>query len=254
MALSKSKIDYLTHVWNFQTGCLNQEQGVCKLPCWAKAQAKRFGRSFEPELHLVKLTDTLPKEPARIGVCFTGDLFGDWVDPDILASPYATLKDLVHLKVECARSDGHQFFFLTKCPWNLHKWGRFPDNAWVGASINNDVMLTQTFSGMYAAQAKNKWLSIEPLLSWGMEPEDFRWTLRELGISWVVIGAQTHPNIQPRPEWVREIIEACDAAKIPVFLKANLWDGLYTNAFDDDIFWATDKAKLRQELPKQEGE
>jgi len=36
-----------------------------------------------------------------------------------------------------------------------------------------------------------------------------------------------------------------------VFLKQNLWDLLYTNAWDDEIFWAVpDKATLRQEMPK----
>ena len=222
MALSKSNIDYLTHVWNFQTGCLNQEQGVCKLPCWAKAQAKRFGRSFEPELHLGKLTDTLPKEPARIGVCFTGDLFGDWVDPDML--PAIPLRERVFFWIK--KHPQHQFFFLTKCPWNLRKWGELPDNAWVGVTVCDQEMLIQALTHLCNLRAKNKWLSIEPLceaLNGGGECEGKRLDgLKDAGISWVVIGAQTHPTIQPKPEWVKEIIEACDKARIPVFLKDNL--------------------------------
>ena len=80
--MQKSGIEYLTHSWNFQTGCLNHENGVCTLPCWAKAMAKRFHRSFEPELHPKKISDPLRSKQGgrRIGVCFTGDLFGSWVD------------------------------------------------------------------------------------------------------------------------------------------------------------------------------
>ena len=69
------------------------------------------------------------------------------------------------------------------------------------------------------------------------------------------IPIQTEPaplnkKTQPKIEWVREVIEAADRAGIPVFLKNNLWDLLYSNGWDDDIFWANNKATLRQEMPK----
>jgi protein gp37 len=245
MALSKSKIDYLTHVWNFQTGCLNQEQGVCKLPCWAKAQAKRFGRSFLPELHLAKLTAPLPKEPARIGVCFTGDLFGDWINPDSL--PAVSLRERVFFWIQ--KHPQHQFFFLTKCPCNLRKWGRFPDNAWVGATVCDNEMLNVAVHALEDVEAKNKWISFEPLLEKIILRLDD--TIHYSGISWVVIGAQTHPTVKPKPAWVKEIITACDSAGIPVFLKDNLGWPLASDEGSSPYYrsgigtWI-----LRQELPR----
>ena len=46
--------------------------------------------------------------------------------------------------------------------------------------------------------------------------------IEELKQMWVIIGSQTRPYKPPKIEWVREIVEACDKARIPVFLKDNL--------------------------------
>ena len=46
--------------------------------------------------------------------------------------------------------------------------------------------------------------------------------LEEAGISWVILGSQTKPYLPPNIEAVKEIVEACDKADIPVFLKDNL--------------------------------
>ncbi len=46
--------------------------------------------------------------------------------------------------------------------------------------------------------------------------------LKEAGISWVVIGSQTKPTRHPPIEAVKEIVQACDKAGIPVFLKDSL--------------------------------
>jgi len=222
--MQKSGIEYLTHVWNFQTGCHNQENGVCTLPCWAKAMAKRFHKDFKPKLHADKIPEPIRgtrEKGRRIGVCFTGDLFGDWVDPEQETIKGLDMKtDVLHMVKLCPDD---QFFFLTKCPWNLSKWGMFPDNAWVGTSVCNDVMLTKAFKPMQEVNAKNKWLSIEPLLSWNMSKEDTAWTLKEMGISWLVIGGQTNPTKLPDKEWINKLCYIADLElHIPVFFKNNL--------------------------------
>ena len=62
-----------------------------------------------------------------------------------------------------------------------------------------------------------KFISFEPLLKDALGDEDLR------GISWVIIGARTSPNIQPKPEWVDKIfLEARSSRNIPIFLKNNL--------------------------------
>ena len=54
---------------------------------------------------------------------------------------------------------------------------------------------------------------------------------------------------QPKIEWVREIVQACDKAGIPVFLKQNSMP-LFEARLWDDVRWAFSKRwELRQEFP-----
>ena len=83
--LTKTGIEYLTHCWNFYPGCNHWQTGVCPVGerCWAKGMSQRFnGGDFEPHLLPEKLLDPLKGRQGgrRIGVCFAGDLFGDWVE------------------------------------------------------------------------------------------------------------------------------------------------------------------------------
>jgi len=78
--------------------------------------------------------------------------------------------------------------------------------------------------------------------------------LKDCGINWVIIGAQTKPYKPPKIEWVEEIVQACDKAGVEVFLKHNLWKALVTepgippkwarNKWDADV--------LRQEMPVED--
>ncbi len=235
--MQKSGIEYLTHSWSFYTGCLNQENGVCALPCWAKAMAHRFGRSFEPELHVEKIGEPLRGarvKGRRIGVCFTGDLFGDWVNPEQEGLPGLELRGDVFNLIRLCPDD--QFFFLTKCPWNLKKWGEFPDNAWVGVSAWDFLSFSKALyrdGGLMEVTAKHKWLSLEPLL--GQMSNIVAGDFENCGINWVVIGGQTAPTKLPEKAWVDEIVAAANRAGIPVWIKNNLKPLLGEN--------------LRQELP-----
>jgi protein gp37 len=247
--MQKSKIEYLTHVWNFYTGCKHWENGKCPVgeKCWAKAMDKRFGRSFEPTLNLKVLNDRLTmREPARIGVCFTGDLFGDWVNPEeIVRAPFHhwNMMPLREMVINIVKSrPQHQFFFLTKAPENYQKWGEWPDNAWLGATVNYAAPMGMALTYFAETKAKHKWLSIEPLMG-----EIKIGNLR--GVDWIVIGGWSgRSKVQPKVEWVREIVTATDKAGIPVFLKDNLKFALPA----EKPFMANPEMKLelRQELPK----
>ena len=91
-------------------------------------------------------------------------------------------------------------------------------------------------------------------------------------INWLIIGACTgtfmamveicnrYPELtlmpcnkrwtlQPRIEWVREIVEAADKAGVKVFLKDNLYQ-LYLSNPQDSCYWMFKDAKLRQEMPE----
>ena len=242
--LPTTGIEYLTHCWNFMSGCENKERSICPVPnCWAKSITKRFPKlyphGFEPTLYPSALLLPLSlKKPARIGVCFMSDLFGDWVDPDWI---FSTIN-------QCHQ---HQFFFLTKCPWNYQKWGKFPDNAWLGATICNQKMLKDTFMA-FRNLPGYKWLSIEPLTESLNELHYLPLLIETIGISWVVIGGWSGgKGKQPEIAWIREIIIACDKAGIPVWLKYSLVGRIPI----EEPFYKNDGSGwgIRQELPQVKG-
>ncbi len=175
--LSKSNIEYLTHGWGVFSGCRNQEAKICPVPnCWARGITERFKShypdGFNPHVYPEALLSPLGlKKPARIGVGWVGDLIG-YADPDMdvpvdyLASKpgvaTANFRDaLLGIIRQCPQ---HQFFFLTKNPERLPLWGKFPPNCFVGVSVWNQESYDKAISYLKTMDAKNKWLSIEPLL------------------------------------------------------------------------------------------
>ncbi len=164
-----------------------------------------------------------------IFACDMSDIFGIGVPPDW------TFK-VMQMIWACPQD---RFYILTKQPQNLIKFSPFPDNAWVGVSVTDNGSFLKALPHLMGIEAKVKYLSVEPLLD-----EIYLTNISIEGLNWVIIGAQTKPTIMPKIEWVREIVEACDKAGIPVFLKNNLnSENLPGNAFDE-------VGLVRQEMPK----
>jgi len=272
-------IPYLTKVWNFQTGCLHGlDICPCSPECYGRGNYHRFKIDYTPKLHPEKLLEPLKwRKPERVGVCFTGDLFGEWVHPEqIVTIPIETLrkysqyfininqiplKNCVFKTINACPQ--HQFFFLTKNPAGYRKWGEFPDNAWLGMTIcnNSQRAKSQEFARL---EAKHKWLSIEPIMERIDVAQDGE-SLKQAGIQWVVIGGWStvaqRKKHEIKIEWIKEIVTACDNAGIPVFLKPNLEsvlirDGGFANASVEllNCEIETGKYKLRQELPEAAGD
>lgn len=236
--LSKSGIEYLDYAWNFYSGCLNSERGICPVGenCWAKGITVRFPdrypNGFDPTFYPEAFLSPLYlKKPSIIGCAFMGDLFGDWVDPQQhISAPLperpkrlgsftlqGTLKQVLFGTIRnCPQ---HTFLFLTKCPQNLPQWSPFPDNCRVGVTATGYRAFNQALDGLKVIKAKVKYISIEPLLEGIIfYPE----RLSYCGISWVIIGAQTNPYKPPKIEWVEEIETAAKKVGIPIFEKDNL--------------------------------
>ncbi len=147
-----------------------------------------------------------------IFVCDMGDLFGIGI-PEMWTTAVLNTIDL---------NDGYdRFYLLTKHPEYAVKFSPFPENCWVGVTVTRDIYCTAALYHLQGVEATVKFLSLEPLL---MEIPTIELTslLQKVGISWLIIGAQTKPYKPPEIEWVREIVEAADKAGIPVFLKDNL--------------------------------
>lgn len=253
------------YTWNPCSGCLNHVSGKCKggnFPCYAYKLAhtrlkyhylngkqqlpmidnpdnpeyvKAIFDPFYPRFWPEKLTEINSKQkPRGIFVCSMSDLFGIGVPEEW------TRKVLDNIK-QCPQ---HRFYLLTKQPQNLKKFSPFPDNCWVGVTATDFTRYGYMLdSGFQDIKASVKFVSFEPLLTRINVAE------RLDNISWVIIGAQTKPNVYPKIEWVQEIVEACDKAGVKVFLKNNLEPLVFERLLFAEglVKWA---GELRQEMPK----
>jgi protein gp37 len=117
------------------------------------------------------------------------DLFGPWVPDDLIKMVLAA----------AAQAPQWNFIFLTKYPRRLMEF-EFPDNAWVGTTVDTQARVAEAEDVFKNVKARVKWLSCEPMLE--------RLTFRHLDrFQWVVIGG-TIPSTKkaaaftPPPEWV----------------------------------------------------
>ncbi len=169
-----------------------------------------------------------------IFVCDMSDLFG-------IGIPEDWTRKVLHIIKMCPQ---HRFYLLTKQPQNLIKFSPFPDNCYVGITCDTKKRMVEGYQYLCNIEAKVKYISFEPLLE--------RMDVKSLSsINWAIIGQQTPFNkaTTPKIEWVEEIVEACNHASIPVFIKNNLKPFLDTQP--TRIVYQYGSGKLRQEFPNE---
>lgn len=204
--MNKTKIEWTDYTWNPVTGCKHN----CPY-CYAKKISNRFYGNFEPTFHPERLKEPYKlKKPNKIFVVSMGDLFGEWV-------PKEWIEQIITVAKE---NPQHIFQFLTKNPIRYVQLNTtrlsFPKNCWLGTTVNTQED-TKRILNLNCMSGVNKiFVSFEPLLGEINYPPLF---------NWVIIGAQTNPELQPKKEWVQNIINDAWGRNIPVFLKDNLkWD------------------------------
>jgi protein gp37 len=199
----------------------NQARG-CELECpycYARDFANRFYPEgfepvFVPELLSAAANTPVPKEAEHdisyrnVFVCSMGDLFGNWVP-----------KECIEAVLQMARENPQwNFLFLTKVPQRLAEF-EFPDNAWVGTSVDHQGRVRNVEQAMAKVKAGKRWISVEPQL-----------TRIEMDFSifdWVVIGGASKstktPEWRPPHIWVYETTIKAKAAGCSVYHKSNLF-------------------------------
>ena len=304
--MNKTKIEWVKnpdgtqgYTWNPITGCLNHNNGLCNgglFPCYSyklangrlkqrylankkitpalgelcdtdKAFADPFyPRFWESRLNWHRVYSVNSELTKGIFVCDMGDLFGIGIPEEW------TRRVLDYIRTEFE----DRFYLLTKQPQNLIKFSPFPDNCWVGVTATSSRMFVKAMDELYDVEAKVKFISLEPLLEWHIEPKVMYGNLTAQRLDWLIIGACTGTNseltylkekypeltlhikefgmarkwtAQPKIEWVREIVEAADKAGIKVFLKDNLYQLYLSNPQYSCHFMFKD-ARLRQEMPQ----
>lgn len=209
---TNSKIQWTDSTWNCVTGCTKVSDG-CK-NCYAAIMTKRlqamgqskYADGFEKiACHVNCLNDPLDwPDPRRVFVNSMADSFHKDVPDSFIAQMLGVMK----------AAPRHVFQVLTKRAERLCSFGEFPENVWLGVTVESPESMWR-IDHLRQAKAKVKFLSLEPLLA----------DLPELdlaGIDWVIVGGESGAKTKVRrmeADWVRRIRDRCLDAKVPFFFK-----------------------------------
>ena len=210
---TNENIEWAKWSWNPVTGCKHG----CKY-CYARDIAERFyEEKFEPTFRPERLEaiGNLKEPNGDIGeksvfVCSMADLFGDWVPQEWIDAVLETIQ----------KAPKWNFLFLTKNPSRLVdiKW---PDNAWVGTTVDVQKRVLPAEEAFKEIQAKVKFISCEPLT----EPIQFNHLEY---FNWLIIGSRSRskkmPAYLPEPEWVISLWQQCLDAGFGPYFKPNTMD------------------------------
>ena len=224
-----------------------------------RTEAEPYPYGFMPTFHRYRLGEPARwTKPRTVFVCSMADLMGEWV-------PNPWKQDVI---AACKAAPQHRYMFLTKNPYGYDIWPtkdrpiehRFDqDNFWLGCSMTGLEDLSR-YDGHYGrylyAMGGNmipgkahRFVSVEPILTDVMELPGYRSGYSALQeeiasrysgcIEWVIIGAETgnrKGKVAPDRKWIEKIVNCCDKAGKPVFMKESLRD-LMGDDFRQEFPW-----------------
>ena len=225
-----SEIEWTDETWNLVTGCTRVSPG-CR-HCYMYRQYPRLKAMGVPgyerapdvvQLHPGRLGRTLNwKRPRRIFVNSMSDTFHPLVPNHFIRWMFQQMRMGIALR-------GHTYQILTKRPERAAMWWKhfqedlmnqdgepeWPEQVWLGVSAESQRWAERRLGFLARVPAPVRFVSAEPLLG----PLDLR---RWLGgvVQWVIVGGESGPRARPMQEqWALELLEQCDAAGVPAFLK-----------------------------------
>jgi protein gp37 len=191
--MNKTKIEWCDYT-------INPIKGLCLYACpycYARKMYKRFHWKEEVTLRLDELNKIEKiKEPSRIFLCSTHDLFGDWI-PD---------KWIFDIITECHRYPQHTFLLLTKNPKRYLDF-TFRGNFWLGQT----VIKKEDYKEI--SNDNIKFVSFEPLLD--EEIGNYRFPT-----DWYIVGGLT-PTPKHSHAAIDKILSQASYFNTPVFIKHN---------------------------------
>lgn len=230
-----TKIEWTEKTWNPIRGCTRISPGCVN--CYAERMAARG---------LPGLNSPRTGEPFAImtesGPRWTGDIETiedklnepiSWRKPSMVF--VNSMSDLFHERLDyyaqwriwftMSRAKRHTFQVLTKradvacdrLPRLADAFGGALQNVWLGFSAENQEYFDARWR--YAKEWQRGsilFVSLEPLLGRVVLPDDFLATANV----WVIVGGESGPGARPcSVDWVRDIVDQCRSAGVPVFVK-----------------------------------
>ena len=188
-----------------------------------------------PTFHRYRLGEPQKiKKPQTIFVGSMADIFGEWMPDGWIEEVFKA----------CEAAPWHRYLFLTKNPNRYAELATksmlptFGSNNWYGSTV------VDSKNDSYSPVSLNTFLSVEPLQSpVDIKVADFWGRI----MNWVIVGAETgnrKDKITPKREWVKNIVEACRAVNVPVFLKNNLQD-IWQEPLPQEFPWEVQSEKNR---------
>jgi protein gp37 len=248
--MADTSIEWTDKVWNPVTGCSKVSQG-CK-HCYAETIANRFWgeRKFtDVQCHPERLDEPSKwRKPAKVFVNSMSDLFHEDVPDKFIDQVFAMMY----------RAKQHTFQVLTKRPARMLEYFRRFEigknniighdvdrvdrigyaagetygssnlflplpNVWLGVSVENQRAADERIPLLLQTPAAVRFVSCEPLLG-AIDLEPFYLDNIHGGLSlyldWLIVGGESGAGARPMQEsWVRSIVQQCQAASVPVFVK-----------------------------------
>jgi len=137
---------------------------------------------------------------------------------------------IAQITMQCTNID---WLWLTKRPenygplWLNHFGGKFPDNVWLGTTVENQEYADKRIPELLNIPAKLRWLSIEPQVGYVDLFSAYTHYKPLVKVSdlakdlhWVISGGESGPKARPTdPKWVRSMLEQCRSAGVPFHFK-----------------------------------
>ena len=223
MSVRQTKINWAGATWNPISGCSQVSEGCQN--CYAMKMAGRMIKG--------KYAGLVRQRGKGLGATWPG---GIRLEADALNTPLTwrqptkifvnSMSDLFHEDVPDAWIDQivgvmqatpqHIYQILTKradrLPLYTPPGGTWPTNVWLGVSIESDKHLDR-IDHLRKTDAAVKWVSAEPLIAPLIG-------LDVTAIDWMVVGGESGAGHRKMElAWVRDIMTACKAGGVPVWVK-----------------------------------